>query len=68
MSGDIVTGTYEDGSNWASGYKFAVEGGKLTLHSQEDQSITSVYEQCVIPDEVITEATTTRSMEVAPLL
>jgi uncharacterized lipoprotein NlpE involved in copper resistance len=68
VSGDIVTGTYENGSNWASGYKFAVEGDKLTLHSQEDQSITSVYEQCVIPDEVITEATTTRSMEVAPLL
>lgn len=68
ISGDIVTGTYEDGSNWASGYKFAVENGVLTLHSQEDQSVTSVYEKCEIPEEIISEATTTRSLEVVPLL
>lgn len=68
VSGEIVTGTYEDGSNWASGYKFAVEGDKLTMHSQEDQSVTSVYEKCEIPAEIITEATTTRSAEVVPFL
>ena len=67
-SGDIVTGTYEGGSNWASGYKFAVEGNKLTLHSQEDQSVTSVYEKCEIPEDIISEATTTRSAEVVPFL
>ena len=69
VSGEIITGTYEDGSLWASGYKFAVNGGKLTMYSQEDQSITSVYEKCTIPDEVIAEATTaTRSSEVVPFL
>lgn len=68
VSGEIVTGTYEDGSNWASGYKFAVAGDKLTMHSQEDQSVTSVYEKCEIPAEIITEATTTRSAEVVPFL
>ncbi len=68
VSGEIVTGTYENGSNWASGYKFAVAGDKLTMHSQEDQSVTSVYEKCEIPAEIITEATTTRSAEVVPFL
>ncbi len=69
VSGEIITGTYADGSLWASGYKFAVNGGKLTMYSQEDQSITSVYEKCTIPDEVIAEATTaTRSSEVVPFL
>lgn len=69
VSGEIITGTYEDGSLWASGYKFAVNDGKLTMYSQEDQSITSVYEKCTIPDEVIAEATTaTRSSEVVPFL
>ena len=68
ISGEIITGTYEDGSSWASGYKFAVGGGKLTMHSQEDQSVTTIYEKCQIPDEIITEATTTRSSEVIPFL
>lgn len=68
VSGEIVTGTYENGSNWASGYKFAVAGDKLTMHSQEDQSVTSVYEKCEIPAEIITEATTTRLAEVVPFL
>lgn len=68
ISGDIVTGSYEDGSKWASGYKFAVENGKLTMHSQEDQSVTSVYEECEIPEEIITEANTTRASEVVPFL
>jgi hypothetical protein len=68
VNGDIVTGTYEDGSNWASGYKFMVEGNQLSMYSQEDKSITSIYEKCEIPAEIITEATTTRSSEVVPFL
>lgn len=67
-SGEILTGTYADGTNWASGYKFAVDGDKLTMYSQEDQSVTSVYTKCEIPEEVISEATTTRSWEVVPFL
>lgn len=68
VSGEIITGSYEDGANWASGYKFAIDGDKLTMYSQEDQSITSVYEKCVIPEEIINEATTTRSSDVVPFL
>ena len=65
---DIVTGNYADGSNWACGYKFVKEGNQLTMHSQEDQSVTSVYEECEIPAEIKAEATDTRAMEVVPFL
>lgn len=68
VSGSIVTGIYSDGSIWLSGYKFAVEGDTLTMYSQEDTSIASVYTKCEIPEEVKAEATTTRSLEVVPLL
>lgn len=68
VSGDIVTGTYADGSNWACGYKYKVEGSQLMLYSQEDVSIASVYEKCSIPEEIKTEATTTRSGDVVPFL
>ena len=67
-SGEILTGTYADGTNWASGYKFAVDGDMLTMYSQEDISITSVYEKCEIPQSIIDEATTTRASGIKPIL
>ncbi len=67
-SGEIITGSYTDGSNWACGYKFEVSGKKLTLSSQEDSSIVSVYERCEIPQSVIDEATTTRATDAKPIL
>lgn len=68
ISGDIVTGIYADGSNWACGYKFVKDGDTLTMYSQEDTSVTSVYEKCEIPAEIKDEATATRSTEVVPFL
>ena len=68
VTGDVMTGTYADGSNWACGYKVSVVDGQLTMYSQEDQSVTSLYEKCTIPEEIKTEATTTRAMEVVPFL
>ena len=68
ITGDVMTGTYADGSNWACGYKVNVVDGQLTMYSQEDQSVTSLYEKCTIPEEIKTEATTTRAMEVVPFL
>jgi hypothetical protein len=70
LSGDIVTGTYSDGSNWKSAYKASLssDGMQLTLHSQEDVSIESVYNSTIIPDAVKAEATTSRSVEVEPFL
>lgn len=68
VSGDILTGTYADGKKWASGYKFSVADGVLTLYSQEDQVVESRYQTCTIPEEIKAEATTTRSSEVVPFL
>lgn len=68
INGDIVTGVYADGSNWACGYKFAKSGDTLTMYSQEDKSVTSVYTKCEIPAEIKDEATATRSAEVVPFL
>ena len=68
INGDIVTGTYADGSSWACGYKFKKEGDKLTMYSQEDKSVTSVYESCEIPAEIKAEVEATRAMEVVPFL
>ena len=68
INGDIVTGVYADGSNWACGYKVNVVDGQLTMYSQEDQSVTSLYEKCTIPEEIKAEASTTRAMEVVPFL
>ena len=64
---NIITGSYADGSSWASGYKYEVDGDSLTLYSQEDQSVVSVYERCEIPQSVIDEATTTRASEAKPI-
>jgi hypothetical protein len=68
ISGDIVTGSYADGSNWACGYKFVKDGDTLTMYSQEDTSVTSIYKKCEIPAEIKDEATATRSAEVVPFL
>ena len=68
ITGDIVSGVYADGSIWACGYKFVKDGDTLTMYSQEDQSVVSVYTKCEIPAEIKAEATTTRAMEVVPFL
>ncbi len=68
VNNGVVTGTYTDGSNWACGYKFEVAGSELTLKSQEDTSIVSVYKKCTIPQSVIDEAAKTRASESKPLL
>ena len=66
VSGDSLKGTYADGSKWASEYKFVKSDNTLTLVDSAD--VTGVYEKCTIPEEIIAEATTTRSEEVVPFL
>mgnify|MGYP003300934946 FL=1 len=66
VSGDTLKGTYADGTKWASEYKFVKSDNTLTLVDSAD--VTGVYEKCTIPEEIIAEATTTRSEEVVPFL
>lgn len=68
INDDIVSGTYANGDSWACGYRFEIVDGILKFYSQEDVSITSIYETCTIPQEVIDEADATRATDVAPLL
>lgn len=70
ISGDILTGTYDDGNIWKSGYKVTLlnDGKVLTLDSQEDISIRSEYDATVIPEDVKLEASTTRAVDVEPFL
>ena len=65
VSGDIVTGNYDDGKNWLTGYKAEVsaDGKTLTMYSQEDVSLTTVYTAEAVPVEIKAEAKTTRSAD-----
>ena len=73
LSDTILTGKYSDGQSWACGYKVDIsvdnDGAKMmTLFSQEDQSISSVYSNTTIPEDIKAEAAQTRSEEVVRFL
>lgn len=68
LNGDVMTGTYADGKPWACAYRVNVVDGQLFMYSQEDHSVTSVYEKCTISADIKAEATATRAMEVVPFL
>ena len=68
IDGGVLSGSYFDGSDWKTSYKGGVSGTTLTLTSQEENAITSVYEVCTIPEEVKAEADGTRALDVVPFL
>lgn len=62
----VVNGSYSDGEAWKCGYKATfgsdANGAKqLTLVSQDEANITSVYASTTIPEEVKNEAAETRA-------
>lgn len=75
-----LSGVYTSGSKWACNYNFIIEkreftnddktyeANALVLNSNEKSSIESVYEECVIPQSVIDEASETRACEFTPFL
>ena len=70
IEGGKLTGEYFDEGAWKCAYTGGVseDGKTLTLKSDEENSITCVYEACTIPEEVKAEAKETRSVEVVPFL
>lgn len=67
--GDMIKGTYSDGTAWTGSYKFSVANSKLRLTNVENSDEVNVYDACVIPEEVIEEAiTATRAEGVVPFL
>lgn len=73
LSGDIMTGVYSDGQPWACGYKVDVtvhpdNTKSMVFWSQEDHSISSVYTNTTIPEDIKAEAAQTRSEELVRFL
>lgn len=70
ISGGKLTGEYYDDGAWKCGYTGGVseDGKTLTLKSDDKNAITCVYEACTIPEEVMEEALSTRSVDVVPFL
>ena len=52
LEGDLLTGRYNDGEDWACAYTAALEGNKLTLTSSNSAAEVSVYEKASIPASV----------------
>lgn len=52
LEGDLLTGKYNDGEDWAAAYKVDIEGDVLTMTSQNDAAETSTYKKSDIPSEV----------------
>lgn len=52
LEGDLLTGRYNDGEDWAAAYKIAIEENTLTLTSQNDAAENAVYEKAEIPEEI----------------
>ena len=52
LEGDLLTGKYNDGEDWAAAYKVAIEGDALTMTSNNDAAETSVFIRSEIPSEV----------------
>lgn len=70
IDGGVLSGTYFDGGEWKTSYTGGVsdDGKFLTLKSNDTTPVTYIYEACTIPEEVMNEATATRSAEVVPFL
>ena len=45
----MLSGSYNDGEDWATSYKAIVSGETLTLVSQSEGSETNRYKKCEIP-------------------
>ena len=52
LEGDLLTGKYIDGEDWAAAYKIAIEGDTLTMTSNNDAAEKSTYTESEIPSEV----------------
>ena len=54
IDGTRLTGVYDDGESWGSGYDFELtnDGNTLTMTARTEPAETSVYSRTTIPDDV----------------
>ena len=57
LTGDVLSGKYNDGEDWAADYTVSVDGNKLTMVSKNEGAEAGTYVQCTIPS-VIKEGST----------
>lgn len=58
LEGDLLTGKYNDGEDWAAAYQIDIDGTTLTMTSKNDAGEVSVYEKTEIPATVKESAVT----------
>lgn len=65
LDGNTLTGAYADGVAWKNSYRAEVskDTKTLRLHSDDERSIMSVYNQTLIPDYVKADADATRAFD-----
>ncbi len=56
VKGDVISGSYSDGTAWGSSYILNVEGETMTMVSKTDIAEINTYAKTVIPAEVKEEA------------
>lgn len=49
LTGDILSGKYNDQEAWSTSYKISVENDRLTMVSQDEGSETNIYVRSEIP-------------------
>ena len=52
LEGELLTGKYNDGEDWAAAYNIAIADKVLTMTSNNDAAEVSVYEKAEIPAEI----------------
>ena len=52
LEGDLLTGKYNDGEDWAYSYQVALSGNTMTLTTLDESAQTSVFQRETIPAEV----------------
>ena len=52
LEGDLLTGKYNDGEDWAAAYNVAIADNVLTMTSTNDAAEVSVYEKSEVPAKV----------------
>lgn len=52
LDGNIISGTYLDGTPWGASYYFVLEQDKMIWTDTEDPSDISVYERSTLPQEL----------------
>ena len=52
LEGNLLSGKYNDGEDWGASYHVTMNKEHMTLISNNEAAQESVFEKCIIPEEV----------------